>query len=122
MPHYNHDRPWTHDEWVAYLHFGRIQCSVLGFQEWYRREWESFQISIRIYDHETSWVNRENNRFPISSKERAERRALLRTLNEDFTEFINLVRVQTATIQRNVANQHQNAGNQVEEYEVIELD
>ena len=122
MPHYNHNRPWTNEEWVAYLHFGRIQCSVLGFQEWYRREWESFQISLRIYDHETSWVNRENNRFPISSKERAERRALLRTLNEDFTEFINLVKVQTATIQRNVANQHRNAGNQVEEYEVIALD
>ena len=121
MPHYNHDRPWTNDEWVVYLHFGRIQCSVLGYQEWFRREWQNFQISIRIYDHETTWVNRENNRFPVSSKERADRRALLRRLNDDFAEFTNLVRVQTAMIQQNVANQHQNAGNQDQEDDVVAL-
>ena len=120
MPHYNHNRPWSNQEWIEYLHFGRIQCAVLGFQEWFRREWASFQISLRIYDHETNWVNRENNLFPPTEKERQDRRALLRRLHDDFTEFTNLVRVQTQQIQQNVANQ-QNAANQDQDDDVVAL-
>ena len=41
MPHYNHNRPWNNQEWVEYLHFGRIQCAELGFQEWFRHEIET---------------------------------------------------------------------------------
>ena len=120
MPHYNHDRPWTNEEWVTYLHQGRIHCSILGYPEWFRREWQAFQTSLRIYDHETSWVNRENNMFPPTNKERDERRALLPRLHDDFAEYANLVRIQTAQIQQNVANQ-QNAANQNQDDDVVAL-
>ena len=120
MPHYNHDRPWNNQEWVTYLHFGRIQCAELGFQEWFRREWHSFSISLRIYDHEITWAHRTNNRFPPTEQEKDERRALLRRLHDDFTEFTNLVRVQTAQIQRNVAKEH-NAANQDPDDDVVAL-
>ena len=109
MPHYNSDRPWTNEEWVIYLHTGRIHCAILGYEEWHRREYQAFQISLRIFDHEEEHLRRPDNLFPLTTKEWDDRRALLRRLHDDFTEFTNRVRVQTAQIQQAVANQHNGA-------------
>ena len=107
MPHYNHDRLWTMDEWVIYLHFGRIYAAILGFEEWFRREFQAFQVSMRIFDHEDEHLNRADNRFPLTTEQWNDRRILLRNLHDDFTEYTDRVRVQTRQIQQAVANQNQ---------------
>ena len=58
-----------------------------------------------MFDYQTEWINRPDNRFQPTEKDKTDRRALLASLHDQFSQFCNMVRLNDLQMRQNVQNE-----------------
>ena len=67
---------------------------------------ECWTVANMIYDHEEVWLSRPDNPRPLTKKDRDRRRRMLHSLGNQFTRYLNDVRVANLRIKNNVAKEN----------------
>ena len=114
MPSYFPHQLWTPAEFQDNLLHAYTSCAMYGYDDWFDNEYRAFSASMRMFDYQSQWINRPDNRFQPTEKDRSDRRALLASLHDQFADFCNQVRINDLIMRQNVQND--------QEIEVITLD
>ena len=114
MPSYFPHQVWTPREFQDNLDHAYVSCALYGYHYWFDNEYRAFSASLRMFDYQTEWINRPDNRFQPTEKDKTDRRALLAKLHDQFSQFCNMVRLNDLQMRQNVQNEQQ--------IEVITLD
>ena len=91
MEFYNLYRIWDDQELGLRIEFAKVHCARLGYDMWVEREHERFQTLMCLFDDETLWLERPHARRPFTEEDRAERRKLLKALQDQWLNFVSIV-------------------------------
>ena len=99
----DHERIWSDTELEHKIGFALVHCARLGYEVWVELEHERFNTEMVMFDDNSAWLARPENRKPLSEEDWSQRRKLLSDLHDQFSRFISYIQFRDQEMRRLVA-------------------
>lgn len=103
MDTFDHERIWSDTELEHKIRFAMVHCARLGYEVWVDLEHERFHTEMVMFDDNSAWLARPENRKPLSEEDWTQRRKLLADLQDQFLSFISYIQARDQEMRRLVA-------------------